>query len=348
MKVPIQNIYYLLCYAWDKLEEREVVDVSLSDETNLADLFAKVLINGTTYLFKRGLDRGYLDVNEDTRSLRGKIRISPSIKRNLFRRSMASCCYDELSYDVLHNRILKASFRTLLRVGDLDKGLKEELAVLYKKFPPISDITLESRHFSQVRLNRNNHFYDFLLQICRIIHESVFVDEAAGEARFMDFIRDEMRMAAVFEEFVRNFYRKELSGFRVGTEYIQWTLAQPSLDDAYLPYMETDTSLTAVDGSRKIVVETKYYKKVLRSRMGARGKINSAHLYQLYAYLKNLEADKGPNSNCKGILLYAAVDEDLDFHYSLPGHDLRVKTLNLCQDWKDIHSELVALVGECA
>ena len=68
MKVPIQNIYYLLCYAWDKLEERDLVDVSMSDYTQLADLFAKVLINGTTYLFKKGLDRDYIDIEEDTRA----------------------------------------------------------------------------------------------------------------------------------------------------------------------------------------------------------------------------------------------------------------------------------------
>lgn len=47
VNIPIQNIYYLLCYAWDKLEEKEIVDVEPLDSTSLADLFARVLINGT-------------------------------------------------------------------------------------------------------------------------------------------------------------------------------------------------------------------------------------------------------------------------------------------------------------
>ena len=38
-KIPIQNIYYLLCYAWNRLEERDIVDVSGIDSTNLVDLF---------------------------------------------------------------------------------------------------------------------------------------------------------------------------------------------------------------------------------------------------------------------------------------------------------------------
>ncbi|NIQ13085.1 MAG: restriction endonuclease, partial [Candidatus Dadabacteria bacterium] len=57
MSIPIQNIYYLLCYAWNKLEEKDLVNVQEEDTTKLIDLFAKVLINGTTYLLKRGLDR---------------------------------------------------------------------------------------------------------------------------------------------------------------------------------------------------------------------------------------------------------------------------------------------------
>jgi len=42
VKIPIQNIYYLLCYAWDKLAERDVVAVEAIDTTTLADLFARV------------------------------------------------------------------------------------------------------------------------------------------------------------------------------------------------------------------------------------------------------------------------------------------------------------------
>jgi len=247
--------------------------------------------------------------------------------------------------NVLHNQILKAALKTLLRVRELDKGLKEQVAGLSKGFPSVSDIFLESRHFGMVRLNRNNYFYDFLLRVCKIIHESVLVDEKTGVANFMDFIRDEGQMATVFEEFVRNFYRKEQSSFKVGREYIKWAIMEPGAHDAYLPVMKTDTCLTAKLGSRKIVIETKYYKDILTTNLYSKDKIKSENLYQLYAYLKNLEFEVGVNFNCEGILLYAAVDQDLDCHFSLPGHNLRVKTLNLNQDWQGIHKELLSMVG---
>ncbi|GAG60746.1 unnamed protein product, partial [marine sediment metagenome] len=33
IQIPIHNIYYLLCYAWNKLDEKDIVDVSGIDST---------------------------------------------------------------------------------------------------------------------------------------------------------------------------------------------------------------------------------------------------------------------------------------------------------------------------
>ena len=94
-KIPIQNIYYLLCYAWNKLAERDIVSVEGLDSTNLLDLLAKVLAGGLDHLFKRGLDRGYLTYYEDSRCLKGKIHFAPSVKRNLFSKAQVHCGFDE-------------------------------------------------------------------------------------------------------------------------------------------------------------------------------------------------------------------------------------------------------------
>ncbi len=41
--IPIQNIYFLLCYAWNQLEERDLVEINAEDTTSLQDLLARVL-----------------------------------------------------------------------------------------------------------------------------------------------------------------------------------------------------------------------------------------------------------------------------------------------------------------
>ena len=73
MKIPIQNIYFLLCYAWNTLAEGRVVSVSQEECKTLAELFAHVLDGGVTHLLKRGLDRDYVTEEVDTSSLRGSL-----------------------------------------------------------------------------------------------------------------------------------------------------------------------------------------------------------------------------------------------------------------------------------
>ena len=72
MNIPVQNIYYLLAYAWDRLEEAQALNRGTTSFQNIFDLLAKVLVNGTTHLLKRGLDRNYQEEETLTSKLRGQ------------------------------------------------------------------------------------------------------------------------------------------------------------------------------------------------------------------------------------------------------------------------------------
>ncbi len=347
-KIPIQNIYYLLCYAWNKLEERNVVDVSGIESTSVLDLFAKVLIGGLRHLFKRGIDRGYVTYAEDTKCLRGKICFAPTIKRNLLMKAQVFCEYDELNHNVLHNQIIKASLGSLIRVEGLNIELKDELIGLYRKLQEIDDIQLSSAIFSRVQLHRNNGFYDFLLKICELIYDNLLITEDPGKSKFRDFLQDETKMAYLFEEFVRNFYKIELAskyhGYKVkGSEYIFWDVKEADGDgENFLPVMKTDISIRTP--SAYIIIDTKYSKETLQSYH--KKTVKSKDLYQLFAYLKNIEKRGGEFINCEGILLYPTVDQDLDLKYEIQGHKISVRTIDLSKDWRKIHNDLMLIVGE--
>ena len=342
-KIPIQNIYYLLCYAWNKLEEKDIVSVEVIEPATLLDLFAKVMVNGLNHLFKRGLDRGYITWAEDTRCLRGKICFSPTVKRNLLLKANINCEYDELSHNVLHNQILKATIRTLIHVDDLNGELKGELTGLYRKLHEIENIQLNRSIFSRVQLHQNNEFYDFLLKICELIYDSLLISEDSGKSKFRDFLQDEKRMAHLFEEFVRNFYKMEAIGCRVGREEIPWqAIPIDNLSGSYLPKLITDISIEC-NGS-KVIIETKYYKEALTVHYG-KEILHSGHLAQLYTYLKNVEAKGGISINCSGVLLYPTVDKDIHLSYMMGYHKLTVQTINLNQDWKLIHDDLIDLLA---
>lgn len=340
-EIPIQNIYYLLCYAWNKLEEGKIVDVSSLDSTSLVDLFAKVLHGGTLHLIRRGFDRGYLPCTEERITIRGKIHFPVSVRRQLFRQGRAVCEFDELDHDVLHNRILKTTIQRLIAVPDLNPELKEGLADLLRRLGGVSPIFLSSQIFRRVQLHRNNQYYGFLMNICELIHENLLADEQRGQSRFRDFLREEAAMRRLFEAFVKNFYRIERSAWYVPPPIIEWnaSFADPAVKE-YLPQMRTDVCLKR-DG-RLIIIDCKFYREALQHHYG-KPTLKSPHLYQLYAYLKNLERVP-EGQQCKGILLYPAVNYSLDLSFELDDHPIRIRTLNLNQEWRRIEEDLLQLI----
>jgi 5-methylcytosine-specific restriction enzyme subunit McrC len=83
--IPIQNIYYLLLYAWNRLPEGKSIDVKGIESPNLPNLLMKVLLEGVKTLQRRGLDRGYLESDEDLVRPRGRMCLGDTISRGLLR-----------------------------------------------------------------------------------------------------------------------------------------------------------------------------------------------------------------------------------------------------------------------
>lgn len=342
-EIPIQNIYFLLCYAWDQLDEGREIDITADDCHSLDELFARVLTNGTQSLLRRGLDRDYLPHREETASLRGRFDLTGSMARQTWRHGRMVCEFDDLSHDILHNRILKTTLELLANNRSLHRETLELLHQQLKILQPISPIQITSRLFRQVRLHRNNRSYRFLLNICELIHDSLLPTEQTGQSRFRDFIRDEKQMPFLFEKFVRNFYRREQSQFEVGAIKPKWNAKGDPEDLAVLPEMRTDVSLRSK--TRTIIIDCKFYKEALKaSQFTERKKVHSGNLYQLYTYLRSAHHD--PRwSNSEGILLYPAVGHSFDHRVTLDQHPVRVCSVDFNQAWTQISKSLVALVS---
>ncbi len=340
--IPIKNIYYLLSYAWNKLEESEMIDVDCNDSNELVDLFARILIGGVKHVFKRGLDRGYVEYHDESRVLRGKIDFVSCTKRQLLRQGKIACTYDEMTHDILHNQILKSTMLALIYTKDLAKELKDELTGLFRKFHDISDIKIDKRCFQNIQLHSNNSYYGFLLKVCEMIYECLLPDESSGKNIFQDFFRDERKMAYLFEEFVRNFYYHEQSEYRVKREHIKWDFAQITEGENLLPTMKTDISLNSDE--KKIIIDTKFYKQTLQKNYDKES-IHSGNIYQILAYVNNIKGSEKKDKHYEGILLYPTIEKEIENFHGRHNEKIGIATVNLDQDWKGIHDRLLSLIG---
>ena len=339
--IPIENIYYLFCYAWDRFSEGKAIGVGRIESPKIWDLFASVLVRGVNRLLRRGLDRGYVEIEEEIPGVRGRIVVGDTLRRNLLMFGRATCRFDDLRYDVLHNQIIKATITRLSAADDLDETLRQELHRLKRLVSGVTDVSLSNALFRRIQLSRNNGNYDLLLKICELVHSALLPHPNGKGSKFSDFLEDGKIMPVVFEAFIRNFLKAEQDEFTVGSTVIQWEAQALSWDDMrYLPAMRTDVTLRS--RHRTIIIDTKYYPEALIEHFGQR-KIISDHLYQLFAYLKNYRSEPREIS-AEGILLYPTTSQPLDLAYAIGGHKLRIKTLQLNQPWPKIHTELLALV----
>lgn len=120
--IPIQNVYYMLSYAFQVLNEQGYKSLATEQFNNTAELCAAILAKGISIQLKRGLGREYIPQSEALSTLRGKLDISESIKTQTMLKKQMVCTYDEFSVNSRSNRIIKSTVELLLR-SDIDKGL---------------------------------------------------------------------------------------------------------------------------------------------------------------------------------------------------------------------------------
>lgn len=338
--IPIRNIYYMLSYAYDILNEGDNQKLSDEEFENIYDLFGKILVNGLDLLIKRGFHREYIYMSEELPAVRGKIDINRTIKKQQLILGKLNCEFDELSENALPNKIIKTTINNLIGYKGLDSKIREQLIRINRFFQGIEIIQLKKSDFSHIQYRCNNRFYKLIIDICELLFEEMIVTEQKGVMLFKDFLRDN-RMAKLYEKFILNFYKKELPRIHVYSPKINWNIDTDfdHIGINYLPDMRTDIVLETKQ--KQLIIDAKYYAHSLQMRgdVGEVKKLISANLYQIFTYVNNSSFE----GETAGMLIYPVTEMELDCEYSMKGKKISVKTLNLNNDWMSINARLLEL-----
>ena len=250
--IPIRNIYYMLSYAFQVLNEQGYKNIETEQFDNVAELCAAILSKGVSLQLKRGLGRDYIENSVSLSSLRGRIEISESIKtRSMLKRQLV-CSYDDFSENSYMNRIVKTTMELLLH-ADIAKARKKELRKLLVFFGNVELLDIHTINW-KIQYNRNNQTYRMLISICYLVVKGLLQTNTDGTTRLMDFL-DEQRMCRLYEKFILEYYRKEFPQLSANASQIPW-----ALDDSMgemLPVMQTDIMLS--HKSRVLIIDAKYY-----------------------------------------------------------------------------------------
>lgn len=340
--IRVRNLYFMLLYAWRLFPDGKEDDLPWDDGPDELNLFARILREGVKRLLRRGLNKGYVESFEETSSPRGRFLLSETLSRLTLPNGRAICSYTELTVDTVLNRILKTTMGALADARGLEVDSAHELRALRKRLASVAEIRCSKSMFRGVQLSGSSREYLLLLRVCELIAGRLLPGEGDGQSKFVTVLDDEVIMAQLFEAFLRNFLQVEQHRFSVSAAHIPWSVeAELEGDLKYIPAMRTD--ITLVSDSEVIVIDAKFYRRILHSFHGGSPKLRSGHLYQMQSYLRHSREVYG--KNVSGILLYASTGEgELGLRYKIDGLPLQVQTLDLDRSWKEIASSILDVV----
>lgn len=334
--IRVQNVYYMLAYAFQVLHEQGYKNVATEEFDNVAELLSAILCRGVSVQIKRGLIRQYISREEAPASPRGKLEIGESIKTQVIRKKQLVCNYDEFSVDAYPNRIIKTTMDLLLR-GSISKARKKEIRKLMIFFDGISILDIHSINWD-IQYDHNNQTYRMLIAVCRFVIKGLLQTTADGSTKIMDYA-DDQTMAKLYEKFILGYYQREHPELKAYSPQIAWQVT-----DGYrtlLPTMQSDIVITNKAAKKTLIIDAKYYTHNMQMKAPYMTQtLHSGNLYQIFTYVKNWSA--APDEVVSGMLLYAGTDDAIQPNndYQMSGNQISVKTLDMDCDFSKIAAQL--------
>lgn len=331
----IKNIYYMLCYSFnrDLLSEKDVSSVDSESFSNIYNLFSIVLCMMVRKQIKKGINKDYIGNTNSLSTVRGKINISDTIKTNSLLKQKLTCDYDEFSDNNPLNQIIKTTATYLINSNRIGNATKRELKKVMIYFSNVDVIEISSINWKKLMFNRNNKSYKNIIVLCELILKGLIVSDKKGNEQFKEFL-DETALHRIYENFIKEYFKNHYN-LNAGSRTLSLT------DEAveYIGMMKTDITLETDD--RMLIIDAKFYNHILNpGRFVGSQIISMNNIYQINTYVENQLLKSG--KKVSGMLLYAQTIDEPIININVPINEknIMIKTLDLNQDWKHISETL--------
>ncbi|WP_107687254.1 McrC family protein [Campylobacter concisus] len=250
----------------------------------LLEIFISMFLDEVSKLVKIGIKSDYVELEDNLKFLKGKLKISEQIRKNIVHKERFYVCYQEFSIDRAENRLIKSTLEFLYRRSKSSRiqRLIREYLFIFDEISSSSDINAD---FSRLKLNRQTKHYEQALLWSKIFLQNKSFSPYRGSDVAFALLFD---MNTLFESYVGDFIKKKHPG-TILQHQGKYLIEEPRRDfglkpDIFLKYK-----------NQNYIADTKW--KIVKSK----DDISQADLYQLYAY--------GKKYNCgKLYLIYPKID----------------------------------------
>lgn len=153
-------------------------------------------------------------------------------------------------------------------------------------------------------------------------------------------------MERLYERFILKYYEQHHPELNPKSAQVKWNLTETPDDKMiqFLPTMQTDITLQKDD--KTLIIDAKYYGKSMIENYD-KSTLRSAHLYQIFAYVKNMDIEN--TGNVSGLLLYAKTEEEVfpdGEPFVIGGNSIGATTLDLNMEFKEIAAQLDKIASD--
>lgn len=254
----------------------------------LIRLFADRLIDAV----RRGMPRRYVEHSDDLPSLRGRLAVVRQFTTLAANPSRLACRYDDLSPDILLNRIMKSvvqRLRTIARRSETQRRLAE----LSFAYADVGDIASRDIPWASLHLDRIDRRWVPLVRLAKLIlggdYQTTSSGRVAGTALLFD-------MGELFEAYVARKLQRVLRG--LGYSVIaqggrRYCVAELDAEGRHgRERFQTRPDILVRQGSEvRMVVDTKWKRLKLSGEEAKRGVVQS-DVYQMMAYARLYESSR--------------------------------------------------------
>lgn len=339
-RVVVKNIYYMMAYAFGALETGDYERLGCEEFEHIENLMAAILTLGIDMQRRRGFERGYLPIEEELSSVRGRIDIPKTLRLKSACRTQVHCSYDELSEKTYKNRILATAARMLLNQGEVDPerrtALKRSLLALHDVEP----LRPNGIEWGRLRYHRNNDGYRMLMLTCRMVIERALPSPEQDSVLVREF-SSTRKLHDLYEKFVLEYFRVHHAELKPLARKIDLKMESATPD--ILPELKTDVTLEG--NSTTLIIDTKCYGHILAAHFD-KEIANANHLHQLSDYVFT-EGYGSSGREVSGMLLYAltAQDQARCDAWRRAGHNFYLQTLDLGQEFNGIRKQLETIAA---
>ena len=235
--IPIQNIYYLLSYAWEKGQYSSGQKLAGIPGNSVDGLLARMLKEALAKIPSHSSSYTFQPTHTLYSGVKGKVDLARSLKQGLLAKGKTWVNYEKLVSDTLYLQIARSAW------DDLSLTQTDPLPHI---LAPIAPIPLDVSLFQQARSRYPHRSIRYLMEICEWIHCHYLPSPTAKGNTMEGIVLDPHLMPSLFEAFIRNFYKQHAENYSfVGRERLHW-LAPEKEKPSLLPKMETDVSLISL------------------------------------------------------------------------------------------------------